>query len=158
MGAFCSGHVVKLAEHRIFSQTEGIQLRHIFFSEFLIIHMVAFHCVMRFPFPVRGNVGPFVPVMPDQVITDFIGDHYIYALKSAVFNREHHVLIKQEGAAAPAHCIAAAFLFFIGKHDFLQLFQGSLFSKEKRGKKIFQIQMNRYLVTVSIHHCYVDQI
>ena len=104
------------------------------------------------------NIGPFISVMPDQIVTHSVRHHYLCILKVHIFHRKHHVLIKKERTAAPAHCIARTILFLIGIHDLLQFLQCAVFPQKCIGKKPAQIGSHRNFPAGTIYNYHIYQL
>ena len=120
MVSLCHKKAVEFAEKHLSADTFFVDPWHVFIPHLLIAGARNVNRLMRFPFPMRRYIGPFVPVMPDQIITGPVRDHNLFTLEVHIFYREHHIFVKKKRAASPSHGIAAALLFFIGKHDLLQ--------------------------------------
>ena len=158
MALLRNAHIVEFAENAIPAQPALIDLRHILLTQFLIRKVIYTHCHMTFSLVMRRHISPLITVMPDQIITAFIGDHRLLSLKIPLLDREHHIFVKKKRTAAPAHGITVTFLFFIREHDLLKLCQCSFFTKKNIRKKILQIHGCRYLPAVAVAYRNIDKI
>ena len=126
---------IDLAPHRIPAKLSFSDTGKIILPKFLISDSRNRHRIVGFPLSMGRYIGPFIPIMPDQIIAHPVRHHHFCTFKFHIFYWEHHILIKKKWTTAPSHSIARTVFFLVGKHDLLQFLQCSVFSQESIGKK-----------------------